>query len=78
LDKIKKQIKAAKDEKKRVREVLAMGGDPTALGSGAQVILSFGYSVISIAFYYLCGYFSLLMPYSLAVYVSHVMRIDFF
>jgi hypothetical protein len=28
-----------------------------------QVILSLGCSVISVAFYYLCSYFSLLMPY---------------
>jgi hypothetical protein len=28
-----------------------------------QVILSLGCSVISVAFYYLRGYFSLLMPY---------------
>jgi hypothetical protein len=28
-------------------------------------ILSLGCSVISVAFYYLCGYFSLLMPYLL-------------
>jgi hypothetical protein len=28
-----------------------------------EVILSLGCSVISIAFYYLCGDFSLLMPY---------------
>jgi hypothetical protein len=28
-----------------------------------KVILSLRCSVISVAFYYLCGYFSLLMPY---------------
>jgi hypothetical protein len=33
------------------------------LGEAVKVILSLGCSVISIAFYYLCGYFSLLMPY---------------
>ena len=30
LDKLKKQIKAAKDEKKRLREIAAAGGDVTA------------------------------------------------
>jgi CTD small phosphatase-like protein 2 len=32
-------------------------------GNYLKVILSWGCSVISVAFYYLCGYFSLLMPY---------------
>jgi magnesium-transporting ATPase (P-type) len=36
-----------------------------------KVILSLGCSIISVAFYYLSGYFSLLMPYWL-FYVSHV------
>jgi hypothetical protein len=36
-----------------------------------KVILSLGCSVISVAFYYLCGYFPLLMPYWL-FYVSYV------
>ena len=30
LDKLKKQIKAAKDEKKRLREIAAAGGDVAA------------------------------------------------
>jgi drug/metabolite transporter (DMT)-like permease len=33
--------------------------------------------LFNLGFYYLCGYFPLLMPYWL-FYVSHVMRIDFF
>lgn len=36
LDKIKKQIKAAKEEKRRVRDILAKGGDPLALGTDAK------------------------------------------
>jgi hypothetical protein len=41
-----------------------------------QVISTLGCSVISVAFYYMCDYFSLLMPYWLKS-TFHIYRIDF-
>ena len=38
LDKLKRQIKAAKDEKKRVRELIAQGIDPATVPAPNQTI----------------------------------------
>jgi hypothetical protein len=38
LDKLKRQIKAAKDEKKRVRELIAQGIDPATVPAPNQSI----------------------------------------
>jgi hypothetical protein len=54
--------------------VFAQGLDPVPvliMALDLLQVIQLGCSVISVAFYYLCGYFSLVMPYWL-FYVSHV------